>query len=326
MATHNAYRQLTLVELAKRKDPDGNLATIAEVLAEDNEILQDAIWQPSNDTFSYKVVRRSSLPTGSWRKFNEGVSIEASRTVEELETIGMLETFARNDVDLIKGFPNPTKARMDEAISFLEGMGQTLAETMVYGNASTTPETFTGLAPRMDALATTTNVLDSGGSGSDLTSIFVIMWAPNKVFMTYPKGDPNIGIRHEDLGIETVEPSAGTLYRAYVDHFQIKAGMVVKDPRCIGRISNIETTGTSNTFDEDDIIRLLNRMPGRGKGAKIYVNDTVLTQMEIRLKDKNNVNYVPGKGEGLVGEPAMYFRSNPIRLVDQILITEAALA
>ena len=39
MATNVLSNQLTLVELAHRKDPSGNLSLIAEVLEEDNEIL-----------------------------------------------------------------------------------------------------------------------------------------------------------------------------------------------------------------------------------------------------------------------------------------------
>jgi len=59
MATMSTLTQLTLVEVAKRKDPDGNMATIAEVLAENNDIVSDAIFREANDTFSHKTTRRS---------------------------------------------------------------------------------------------------------------------------------------------------------------------------------------------------------------------------------------------------------------------------
>ena len=146
MASLTAYKQLTLIEVAKRKAPDNTMATIAEVLSQDNAILQDAVWREANDTFSNKTVRRASLPSGSWRKLNEGVATESSETVELMDVIGMLETWSENDIEIINAFPNPKQARNDEAMAFVEGLGQTMAETMVYGNASTTPETFTGLA------------------------------------------------------------------------------------------------------------------------------------------------------------------------------------
>ena len=75
MATLDTTIQLTLLELAKRKDPNGDLATICNVLARDNEILKDAQWMEANDTFSHRITRVLSMPSGSFRKLNSGVAI-----------------------------------------------------------------------------------------------------------------------------------------------------------------------------------------------------------------------------------------------------------
>lgn len=332
MATLKPYQQLTLVEQARRKDPSGNLMTIAEVLNEDNPILQDLPWTEANDTWSHKVTRRSYLPQGTWRKINAGVGISASRTIEVVEGIGMCEIYAENDKDLIDSFPDPLQARMDEARGFIEGMNQQLAYQLFYGSTVTTPERFDGLSNRMASLATTTNVRNAGGSGSDLTSIFIVQPGLDKVHLVYPKGHPSMGVTHTDLGEQTASTAVGSnanntaQYQVYRDHFQIKCGLVVRNESCIARLANIESTGTSNIFDEDDLITLLNRMPNAGRGAVIYVNTTVLTQMEIALKDKNNVNYTPAMGEGLAGEPVMYFRGSPVKKCDQIVITESTLS
>jgi hypothetical protein len=244
----------------------------------------------------------------------------------------MLETYSEIDVELINNAPSPQQARMDEARAFIDGLGNELSDTLVYGNTQATPEEFTGLEPRLGTLATSDNVLDAGGSGGDTTSVFVVQWGPNQVFMTYPMNSaPNVGIRHRDLGEQTVSGAntSGTLhnqnqFQAFRDHFQVKAGLVVKDPRCIGRIANIEASGTTNIFDEDDLITLLNRMKGGGKGASIYVHEEIKTQMEIALKDKNNVNYTADGGDGLGGVPMMRFRGHPVRLEDSIILTETA--
>lgn len=325
------YQQLTLIEQARRTDPSGNLTVIAEVLNEENPVIQDAPWVQANDTWAHKTTRRSYVPQGTWRKINSGVGISATRTIEIIEGIGMCEIYAENDKDLIDSFPDPAQARMDEAMGFIEGMNQQLAYQMLYGTTVAYPERFDGLANRMASLATTTNVRNAGGTGSDLTSIFIVQWGVNKVHMIYPKGHPFMGITHRDLGEATVSTSTTSVanaaqYQAYRDHFQVKCGMVVRDERCIARLANIETTGTDNIFDEDDLITLLNRMPMAGRGSTLYCNETVLTQMEIALKDKNNVNYTPSRGEGLAGEPVMYFRGNPVKKCDQIINTEDALS
>jgi hypothetical protein len=321
MSSLTAYKQLTLVEVAKRKAPDGNMATIAEVLNQENAIIQDAVWREANDTFSNKTVRRANLPAGSWRKLNKGVATESSETIELVDVIGMLETWAENDIEIINAFPNPKQARNDEAMSFVEGLGQTMAETMCYGNAATTPEKFTGLAPRMPDIAATTNVINEGGTASDLCSVFVVDWGPTSCYMVYPKGSM-AGLEHKDKGIQIATDTSNNKYEAYVDKFVWKAGMVVKNGKSIGRVANIEDGGASNLFDEDNLITLLNRMT-KGPGRRIYTNQTVLTQMEIRAKDKTNINY--SSVDGLAPGPVLSFKGVPVRLVEQMVITESAL-
>ena len=314
--------RMGLVEVVKRHDPNGNLATIAEVLAQSNAIVEDAVWKEGNDIFSNKTVRRSSLPSGTWRKLNRGVAPESSDTVELIDTIGILETRAENDVEIINAFANPQQARMDEASAFIEGLSQEMAATMLYGNASTAPEEFTGLAPRMDALAAGENVIGGGGS-TTLTSIYVVTWGVNSVFMAYPRNTSG-GLQHEDLGIGDALDASSNKFRAYIDRFVWRAGMVVKNTRCIGRYANLEPTGTTTTFDEDELIRLINRMV-IGPGSRIYCSTNMLTQMQIRLKDKSNVYFTRDQGlDG--GGPVLRFQGIPVKKVEQILDTETAIS
>lgn len=322
MAELAAYNKLTLLELSRRLDPKGNAAVIAEVLDEVNPILKDAPWTEANNTFSHKTTRRLDVPSGSWRKLNSGVEAEASQTIEITETIGMLESYAENDKVIIDAYPDKAAGRMQEVRPFLEGLGQELAQTIFYGSTTTDPEEFDGLATRMASIDADGLVIDEGGSGSDCTSIYVVQWGLDKVHMIYPKGSPNTGIVHKDLGEETKVDSNDKMWQVYRDHFKVSAGIVCRDPKCMARLANIEPDGSSNIFDEDNLIKLLNRMRNNGAGAVIYCNQDILTQMEIKLKDKTNVNYTPQKGEGLAGEPVMYFRGHPVRVCDQIVNTE----
>lgn len=325
-APYTPYAQLTLPELAKRLDPNGDLATIVESLNQENEILYDAPWMEANGIWTHKTVRRISLPTGTVRMLNAGVGSEASKTQPIIEGIFMLESYNEVDCAIVDTAPDQKSARNQEAIATIEGMGQTFANYLIYGNIITTPERFQGLAPRMPSLAATQNVIGQGGTGSDLTSIFIVQWGPQRVFCIYPRGHVTAGVKHEDLGKVTKDDGSALMHEVYRDHFMVYAGLVVKDDRCIGRLANIETSGASNTFDEDNLIRILNRMPASGKGASLYVNDTIQSQMEIALKDKTNVNYTPARGEGLAGEPVVYFRQCAVRKCDQISVTEAALS
>lgn len=324
MATLGATNR-TLLDLAVLKDPDGSLSSIAEVLTKDNEILLDAPWSEANDTFSHRIVRRAALPTGTWRMLNEGVAATKTRNKPVKEDIGMLDGISQSDIELVNAAPNPAEFRMQEAAGHIEGMSQTLASTLMYGNNTTDAEKFTGFAPRMASLVSAGRVLGASGSSASLqTSVYIIMWGLDKVHMVYPKGS-SLGIEHEDRGVELVVDGTASVsrYRAYIDYFSLKAGLVVRDDRAIGRLANIETAAASNNVDADQLIKITNRMPQRGAGAAMYMNDAIISQFEIQAKDKTNVYYGP---EDPFGREVLFFRKHPIRLVDAILNTEAVVS
>lgn len=322
----------SLIEQAKRINPDGTQAVIAEVLNYENPMLNDFPWLPSNDIWTNKSLRRASMPTGSWRKMNQGVATEVSRTDEIMDVIGMLETYCETDKEYIDNQPDAKQARMDEARAFLEGLGQSLGAAMLYGNAKTTPEKMHGLAPRLGTIDSQ-YIIGQSGTGSDLTSIYIVTPGRTTVHLIYPKnGEAQLGIKHKDLGEVTISTAttgvaSGAQFQGYRDHFQVKCGLVVKDPRCIGRLANIETSGSSNLFDEDNLIKILNRMK-TNENTRIYANDTIISQMQIKLKDKNNVNYTAGQGNGLSGEVPLYFQGIPIRKIAReiLLNTEDAIS
>lgn len=316
----------SMVEQAKRIDPSGNQAQIAEVLNRKmGNILQEAPWMPSNDVWTNKTTRRGSLPTGSRRKLNARVTQSVSRTTEVMDVIEQLEDYCDVDVALVDSMPSPALFRAGEVDAFIEGLGQTIASDILYGNANVNPDSMHGIAPRVGTLDARF-VIDAGGTGSDVTSVYVVTWGQTSAFLIYPKNmAATLGVQHADKGQVTSELAAG-LMEVYRDHFVIRCGLVVRDPRAIGRVANIESSGADNTFDEDKLITLLNNM-NTGAGTRIYVNETILTQMQIRCKDKSNVYFTPG-GTALSGEPPLYFNQVPIRQISReiLLNTEDAIS
>lgn len=324
MGSINTTDVPTLANLAKQIDPKGDQMIVVDVLSETNAILDILPFQEANGRTYHKVVRSASEPAGTFRGYNEGVGKESGKDQEALEPLAMLDSISEADVALVKTAPDPQVFRMNHARKFIRGMSKTLAATYIYGDADKTPQKFTGLAPRMDTIDSEF-VFGAGGTGSDVTSIYVVIPGIDKVYGVFPHGAGFVGIEHEDRGTEMVFDSGGSKkFRAYVDYFSAQQGLVVEDPRCIGRIANIETSGTSNIFDEDLLIELLNNMPAEGEGAVILLNKTIKTQAEIRLKDKNNVNW--SVEEGLGGRKFMMFRGQVVRIVDQILNTEDAIS
>lgn len=324
MTTYVTTNRLTFAEVMKRQGADGNMVAIAEVLEERNEILKDAVWYPSNDRWANKTVRRASEPAGDWRGFNEGISPSKSQTVAVQDVIGLLEAKSEVDVEIVNSAPNPAETRSQEDIAFAAGMGKEVCATILYGNAYVSPREFNGLSVRLDSLNSSNYNVIGGGGSSNLSSIYVITWGRGMCHMAYPPGT-KAGFEMQDRGVREVTDDQGTKkYLAYQTWFKWRGGLVVQHPKAIGRVANLETSGASNTFDEDHLIDLVTRMEINA-GTRIYFNKKMMAYAWKRLKDKSNVYFQPGEGlDG--GGPPMYFNGIPVRIAEQILNSESAVS
>lgn len=322
MPTIAQQNMLTLVELAKNIAPNGQLHKVAEILARFMRIWDDMPWYEANDIFSHVSAQEYSEPEGELRTLNDGVGTETVQTDNIRDVLCMIETYCESDIALVNAAPNPMAFRNGRAARFIRGLSKTFVRNIFYGNNGTNPKAFNGLAVRLDDLDQE-NVVGGGGTGSDLTSVYVVQWGEGKAWCGYPRGSQS-GVDHRDLGEVTAITAAGKKFQAYRDWFKVHGGLVVEDARSIGRYCNIETSGTSNIFDEDLLIELMNNMIDDWSGAGIYCNQTIMTQMEIRVKDKTNVNY--SFQDGLAPGPVLTFKGVPVRLVDKniLLNTEAA--
>lgn len=339
MATLSATA-LTLADWAKRVDPEGRVPVVAELLSQSNEILEDCMFKEGNLPTGERVVIRTGLPTVYWRALNQGIPNSKSTTAQVDEACGILEARSEVDKDLAMLNGNTAQFRLSEDTAFLEAMNQTQATTLFYGNPGTDSKQFLGLAARYSSLSggNAQNILSAGGSGSDNTSIYLVVWGDNTVYCPFPKGS-KAGLIHEDLGEQTVYNSDGTRMQAYATRYQWKNGLVVKDWRYVVRICNIDVsdliaqTGTQAANVSTAIIKLmaraLYRIPNMSMGrAAFYMNRTVHSGLALAALDKSQ--YVLKIEQGLTqfGQPNSWlsFLGVPLRRVDAILNTEAVVS
>lgn len=331
---------LTLADWAKRVDPEGRVPVVAELLSQSNEILEDCVFKEGNLPTGERVVIRTGLPTVYWRALNQGIPNSKSTTAQVDEACGILEARSEVDKDLAMLNGNTAQFRLSEDQAFLEAMNQTQATTLFYGNPGTDPKQFLGLAPRYSSLsaANAQNILSAGGSGSDNTSVFLVVWGDNTVYCPFPKGS-KAGLIHEDLGEQTVYNSDGTRLQALATRYQWKNGLVVKDWRYVVRICNIDVsdligqTGTQASTAATALIKLmaraLYRIPNMAMGrAAFYMNRTVHSGLALAAMDKSQ--YVLKIEQGLTqfGQPNSWlsFLGVPLRRVDALLNTEAVVS
>jgi hypothetical protein len=330
---------LTLADWAKRTDPDGRIPVIAELLSQSNEVLDDCVFKEGNLPTGDRVVVRTGLPAVYWRALNQGIPSSKSTTAQVDEGCGILEARSEVDKDLAMLNGNTAQFRLSEDTAFLEAMNQTMATTLFYGNPSTDPKQFLGLAPRYSDIGVgspnnSQNILSAGGSGSDNTSIFLVVWGDQTVYCPFPKGS-KAGLMHEDLGEQTVYNSDATRMQAFATRYQWKSGLVVKDWRYVVRICNIDVsdligqTGTQEVSDATNIIRLMARavyrIPNLSVGrAAFYMNRTVHSGLAINAMDKSQNVLAINQGLSQFGTPQSYlsFLGVPIRRVDALVNTE----
>lgn len=331
---------LTLADWAKRTDPEGRVPVVAELLSQSNEILEDCVFKEGNLPTGERVVIRTGLPAVYWRALNQGIPNSKSTTAQVDEACGILEARSEVDKDLAMLNGNTAQFRLSEDVAFLEAMNQTQATTMFYGNPAIEPKSFLGLAARYSAAPGSAgvgqNILEGGGTGSDNTSVYLVVWGDNTVYCPFPKGS-TAGLMHEDLGEQTVYDGNNRL-QAFATRYQWKNGLVVKDWRYVVRIANIDVSDMANASNTQSasaatqliklMTRALYRIPNMAMGrAAFYMNRTVHGGLSIQAMDRAQNVLSVQQGLSQFGTPYSWlsFLGVPCRRVDALINAEARL-
>ena len=321
---------LTLADLAKRQegtDAGKKIAVIIEILALQNEMLQDIPWMPGNDGTGHKTTIRSGLPAGTWRKLNYGVQPEKSTTVQIRDQTGMLETYAEVDQMLVSISKDKEGFMMSEHKAFLEGLSQTMATQLIYGDATVNPERITGFAPRFNSLSAENgdNIIDCGGTGSTNTSMWLIAWDDTTVHGIFPDGSVG-GLKVGETKEDTLFDAQGGRYEGFRTHYKWDAGLTVRDWRFVVRAANIDVTALKKDAATgpdlvDIMIQMLEILPNESTGVlRFYVPRVIRSYLRRQMKNSKNVFLSLGE---VAGKKVVMFDDVPVRRMDAILSTEA---
>lgn len=327
---------LTLSDWAKRLDPDGKTAKTVEILSQTNDVLDDMLFKEGNLPTGEQTTIRTGLPDVYYRLMNQGVPKSKSTTAQVTENAATLEARCEVDKDVAELNGNVNAFRMDENMAFVEAMSQRMATTLFYGSAAN-PEEFVGFANRYSDLSATNaqNILDAGGTGSDNSSIWLVGWGQRSICGVFPKGSM-AGLKHEDLGLGDAFDASNNRFRAYMDHWQWKAGLVVKDWRYAVRIANVDIsdlvgqTGSQALSASTSIIKLMaraiDRMPSlAGVKPAFYVNRTVASHLRLIGLEKSNSAVTVESAINQFGENifTLRFLGVPVRIVDALTEAES---
>jgi hypothetical protein len=328
---------VTLADVAKSKNKQ--IGKVAEVLVQENPMLNDIPYMEMNEGTIHKEEIRSALPDVYYRKANQAIPASKTTTEERSFSAAHFESKSQIDAAVAKrgGVDRIAYNRWNQAQGHLQAHALEHARLTIYGSPLTDPLKTPGLFDVYSTLATSEEtskqVIDAGGSGTDLTSIALICWGERSIFGIYPKGtqsglkrtDRSAGNKEVQIPALDVNGAAGTIY-GYEEQFEIDHGLVVKDYRQGVRIANIDPAlllsgvGAADLFDL--LISAVYKIHTLSNGRPVlYANRTVMAFM-----DKQALTKV-GAGAGLTydnyqGQPVLMFRKIPIRQADAILNTE----
>lgn len=325
----------TLLDLAKRLDPNGKVDRIVEILNQQNEILLDMSWIEGNLTTGHRTTVRTGLPTPTWRKLNGGIQPTKSRTGQITCSTGMLEDMAEVDKAMADLNGNTAEFRLSEDRAHLEGMNQELSETLFFGNEATESEAFTGLAAHYNSLSAESgdNIIDAGGTGADNASIWLVVWSEDTIFGIVPKGS-RAGWQMNDMGVQVIENADGAQGRmvAYRTHYRWDAGLCVKDWRFAVRIANIDKSDLSTVYTAgafatgahlaERMFEAMELIPRLGVGRPVfYMSRDIRTKVRQQLAAATQQSVLATENVG--GILTTTFHGIPLRRVDELAANEA---
>lgn len=319
----------TLYDIAARLGTNGQDAAklVVELQAQTNDIWQALPFKECNDGKIEKVLLRKALPAVAWRMLNKGTKPTKSATGQASFTTGGLEAFAEVDERMLQLNKNSNVWRLNENKAHQEAMNQKMCQTIFYGDEKVNPAGFTGLnayfySKSLDALYSD-QIIDAGGTGDNLTSLWFITFGVDTVYGIHPQGVPG-GYSYKDNGRIQLFDADGGKFWGYQSQYNWDMGLCVRDPRYVVRVANIDTTNFEDTTFIEKLIEGFNQLHDPDHGRTFCLcNRKVETKLAIMASKKENVNL---RFDEFAGKKVTHFWTAPILRNDAILNTESQIS
>lgn len=318
----------TLYDIAQTLgQSDAALQRAVELQAQTNEIWQALPFKPCNKSSMEVVNLRTALPDVAWRLINQGSKPTKSSMSQASFTCGAIEGLAQIDERIMQLNKGSNEFRLNENYAHQEAMSQKMCQTIFYGDEKIRPASFTGLSAfyyskaNQDAVYAD-QIIDAGGTGNKLTSLWIVTFAPDTVYGIHPEGIPG-GYKYKDNGRVSVNDAGGGKYYAYESQFNWDMGLCIRDPRYVVRLANIDVTDTDSTTFRNKLIEAYNQIHNVDHGRTVILcNRKVQTYLAILATNSKNVDL---RFDEFAGKKVTHFWTSPVLMNDAILLTESQL-
>lgn len=325
-AVGNQYS--TLVDRATLLGRNGKALTVAQLLAQTNDIIADMPYVDANEGLTHKILQQVGLPEAYWAQINKGIPDSKAKQIAVKEGTAILQSLQNTDTRM----PDVNVIRSNNMVASMSSLANKMASEFFYGTAAN-PEGLVGLSARYSSSSSGNgqNIIKMGGSGADNASIWLIGLGRRAIYGILPK-DYSAGIKHKDQGMHPVVDGDGNSYMAHRDEYMFASGLAVEDWRCAVRICNIDVSvvgadpdGSSVSLN-NAIIKASHRVPSLtmpGVKYYLYMNADMLTALDTQRTNKSNGFLNVREVDGVMRN---YWRDIPVRRCDALLSTESAVS
>lgn len=328
---------VTLADVAKSKNKE--IGKVAEVLVQENPMLNDIPYMEMNEGTIHKEEIRSALPAVYYRKANQAIPASKTTTEERTFTAAHFESKSQIDEAVAKrgGMDRVAYNRWNQAQGHIQAHAIEHANLTIYGSPVDSNRKVAGFFDIYSTLSasepTSKQIIDAGGTTTDNMSILLAFWGERSIFGVYPAGT-QAGLKRTDrskggnlVPINALDSAgaAGSFW-GYEEQFEIDHGLVVKDYRQGSRIANIDPALLKSGAGAADLIDLMISAfykihnPENGQGVW-YVSRT--TEAFLHKQSLQKVS----AGAGLTydnyqGKKILTFLGYPVRRADALLSSE----
>lgn len=324
---------ITLLDLALL--PDGKKDPYINLLAQINPILEDALALPCNDGTRHNTTVLTGLPTVTWMKLYKGVPASKGKFQSVVDTTGVMESACEVDERLVKMIAKAegkAQLRYEHAMAHLEALAQEAATAIFYHDSDADPSKPMGFSPRFNSLSAENSkqIIDAQGTGSGLTSIWLITWDRMGSHLLYLENG-KAGIEREDKGQVPKQDASGNTYFVLREDFKWNLGLSVRNWQYVVRIANIDVDDlTIDAATGADLIELMTRAYYRHKGRRVamgrtywYMSTNIVMYLDFQARNQANKNiFLTFQQTGPNAKEVLHFRGIPCRECDAILESE----
>lgn len=237
----------------RRLDSNGKLIDYVNYLAQNNQFKDHVPWVECNDYNGHKISVLTDVPATYWKQDNLGVPATHSDVATVRETIGKIaaRTFVYEDVlkNLDRTGSRADVLRMENELK-MDQLNNDMVTAFFKASVKNDPASFDGFEARyntMDAKISPNakQVIDCGGKGPNLTSVWIVGWGLNTAFGLYPQGS-TMGIQVDPRGRVRVSDPYGNPIYGDETQYEWSFGLGIKDRRSVVRLANINVNDLLN--------------------------------------------------------------------------------